>query len=330
MNTRKGRIGALGAAALAIGVLLTACGSTGSTGSTADEPGNASSDGDVADSAGDGDAPAPVLVVASTDVYGSIVELVGGERVSVTSIISDPSQDPHSYEANTQNQLALSKAALVVENGGGYDDFIDQMLKASGNDGVTVLNAVEVSGVEAHDGGELNEHVWYDVPAMKALSGSVADALAAIDPAGAADYRSGASEFERQLGELQDREAAIKTKYDGTAVAITEPVPLYMLDAMGLVNRTPEEFSEAIEEDSDVPPLVMKETLDILASGQVRALVYNEQTSGPETDQVLAAAEKAGVPAVPVTETLPDGQNYLSWMNMNLDAISAALDEGGQ
>ena len=111
----------------------------------------------------------------------------------------------------------------------------------------------------------------------------------------------------------------------GEGVAITEPVPLYLLDAIGLDNRTPEKFSEAIESGNDVSPVVLQETLRLFTDRQVRLLAYNEQTSGAETTRVLAAAKQADIPVVPVTETLPSGKDYLSWMNANLDAVAGAL-----
>lgn len=116
-----------------------------------------------------------------------------------------------------------------------------------------------------------------------------------------------------------------KSEHDGEAVAITEPVPLYMTEAAGLVNKTPEEFSEAIEEGDDVPARTMQETLALFSDQQVEALIYNEQTSGPQTEQVQQAAKSAGIPVVPVTETLPGGEDYVSWMTANLDALSSAL-----
>lgn len=309
---------------LALAATMAACGSA------SDAQDGEQSSGSAAQHAtdpADGSAE-PITVVASTNVYGSIAEAIGGDRVSVTSIIANPDQDPHSYEANTQNQLALSKAALVIENGGGYDDFVDSMLRTAGSDDVTVLNAVDISGHTPNDEGELNEHVWYDLTAMSALAGKVADALSAVDPAGADSYRANAAAFDSGLTDLEGKTAALKAAHDGAPVAITEPVPLYLLQAAGLDNKTPAEFSEAIEEDTDVPPLTMKETLDLFTEKQVAALVYNAQTSGPATEQVLKAAQAGGIPAVPVTETLPEGEDYLSWMADNIHAIAAALDKG--
>ncbi|GAB2758914.1 metal ABC transporter solute-binding protein, Zn/Mn family [Streptomyces bullii] len=268
---------------------------------------------------------AKVAVVASTNVYGDIVRRIGGSRVDVTSVISDPDQDPHSYEADVQNQLALSKAKVVVENGGGYDDFVDRMLNSGHNDSAEVINAVKVSGRTAPRGGELNEHVWYDFPTVARIADRVAAALGQADPADAAAFRKRATAFKARLTPLEAQEARIKKEYGGTAVAITEPVPLYMIEASGLVNRTPAQYSEAIEEGDDVSPRVLQETLALFTGRKVRALVYNEQTSGPQTQKAEQAAKAAGVPVVPVTETLPKGEDYLGWMTANVDALASAL-----
>jgi zinc/manganese transport system substrate-binding protein len=308
------RIAQSGTAALAVSasLLLAACGS-----------------GDATAAGGSG-APATgggVSVVTSTNVYGSIVSAIGGDDVQVTSIIDDPSADPHSYEANVRTQLAVSEADLVVANGGGYDDFVDTLVSSS-NSKAEVVDVVELSGHDAEAkaaGEELNEHVWYDLATVARLSEEIVADLSAIDPAHASDYQANGSAFAASVQALVAAEVADRPRTQGAGVAITEPVPGYLLDALGAVNRTPEEFSEAIEEGGDVAPAVLQETLDLFSGGQVKALVYNEQTTGPETEQVLAAAKAAGVAVVPVTETLPAGQDYLSWMQANLDAVSAAL-----
>ncbi|WP_328935058.1 MULTISPECIES: metal ABC transporter solute-binding protein, Zn/Mn family [unclassified Streptomyces] len=289
--------------------------------------------GSSSDSGSDGNASATpasasvVPVVASTNVYGDITKQIGGDKVDITSIISDPDQDPHSYEANTQNQLALSKAKVVIENGGGYDDFIDKMLKSSNNSSAEVINAVKISGKTAPKGGELNEHVWYDFPTVAKIADSIAAALGKAEPANAATFTKNAETFKAKLTPLETKEAAIKTAHGGEGIGITEPVPLYMTAASGLVNKTPAEFSAAIEEGDDVSPKILQETLALYSGKQVKALVYNAQTSGPQTEKVKAAAKAAGVAVVPVTETLPEGKDYLGWMTANVDALASALDK---
>ncbi|MFF1572661.1 metal ABC transporter solute-binding protein, Zn/Mn family [Leifsonia sp. NPDC058292] len=265
-------------------------------------------------------------VVASTNVYGDIAKTVAGDAVTVTSIMDNPDQDPHSFEASAQNQLAISKADIVIENGGGYDDFMDTMLK-SAKSKAAVLNVVDISGKKAQSGGELNEHVWYDLPTIGKLTGELVDALSKADSGQAATFKANGDAFLGELTKLQGREADLKQKYAGEGAAITEPVPLFMLEAIGLENKTPNAFSEAIEEGTDVSPAVLKQTIDLFASGGVKLLAYNEQTSGPETEKVLSAAKSSGVAVVPVTETLPSGKDYISWMSGNLDAIAKALGE---
>jgi zinc/manganese transport system substrate-binding protein len=267
-----------------------------------------------------------IHVVASTNVYGDIVRQVGGDRVSVTSIISDPSQDPHSYEADAQVQLALSKADIVIQNGGGYDDFVGTLLKGANNPKVMLLNATTISGYDQKPAtGEFNEHLWYDFPTVKKVAAKIESSLAKLDPKDASAFAAKGATFTDAVGVLESTEAGLKTSTAGNGVAITEPVPLYMLDAIGLVDRTPEKFSAAIQGGTDVSPVVLAETLALFSDHAVKLLAYNEQTSGPQTEQVLAAAKKAGVAVVAVRETLPVGKDYIAWMTATLAEITTAL-----
>ncbi|PWC06304.1 metal ABC transporter solute-binding protein, Zn/Mn family [Mycetocola zhujimingii] len=292
------------------------------------------------------DETSGLRVVASTNVYGSIASTIGGEHVDVTSIINSAAQDPHSYEASARDQLSISKADVVIENGGGYDPFIDTLVNAAASDDAELVNVVNLSGrapVETedhadHDHAEgeehdhehehiegLNEHVWYDLAAADALASALAHTFSHLDEENAESYSANYADFSEDIAELTERAAQLKTENDGTAVALTEPVPLYLLEASGLRNLTPDDFSEAIEEGTDVPPASLRETLDLLGSGEVAMLAYNEQTSSPETEQVRDAADQNSVPVVSFAETLPDGEDYVSWMTNNLDAIADVL-----
>jgi zinc/manganese transport system substrate-binding protein len=288
-------------------------------------------------------------VVASTNVYGSIAEAVGGDLVTVTSIITSAAQDPHSYEASAQDQLALSKADLVIENGGGYDAFIDTLLSAASNE-APVVNASEASGLlegdahehdeaaeekaghdeeEGHEGHDhiegFNEHVWYSFHGVEHVAEEIAHQLSELDADNAATYEANLADFTAEIETLEATAEALHTDTEGLGAAITEPVPLYLLEAAGFTNRTPDEFSEAIEEGTDVAPAVLSETLALFDSGSVALLAYNSQTASNETEQVRAAAEENGVAVVEFTETMPDGADYVSWMTDNLSAISAAV-----
>jgi zinc/manganese transport system substrate-binding protein len=289
--------------------------------------------GDAMGAVRDGTGPVPVVTVS--DVYADIVRTVGGDDVTVTSLISSESgADPHSYETTARDVLAVKRAALVVANGGGYDDFLTRDLASAGGQR-TVITAVTEALHEDEDAGSPaphdhrpagNEHVWYDLRAMSVLAGSIANALGQVRPADSADFVARAGRFQASLAQLMERQKKIREQHGGEAVAITEALPLYLLDDCGLVNRTSENFSEAIEEGTDVPARVLQETLALFRDHVVKVLVPNAQTTGPQTDRVRDAATAAGIPVVPMSETLPRGTSYLDWMNGNLDALAAALD----
>ncbi|NUT70081.1 metal ABC transporter solute-binding protein, Zn/Mn family [Pseudarthrobacter sp. C4D7] len=288
-----------------------------------------------------------ISVVASTNVYGDIARTIGGDKVQVTSIINSAGQDPHSYEATAQDRLAVSKARLVIENGGGYDDFLHTLVASNKLDAESVLTAVDVSGLaqpgdaatdgttathdagdghDGHDHGGLNEHVWYSLPAMERIADGIAGKLAALDPGSAATFTANADSFKSSLSDLHGRLDAMKSAGGGGRVAVTEPVPMYLLEDAGLSNVTPEEYTAAIEEGADVPPAVLKEATDLVGSRTVRLLAYNAQTEGPQTEALKKAAENAGVPVVDFTETLPEGKTYLQWMTDNVNNISKVLE----
>jgi zinc/manganese transport system substrate-binding protein len=266
-----------------------------------------------------------IRVVASTDVWGDVVRQVGGGAVQVDSLIDDPSRDPHDFQADARDQLAVSRARLVVVNGGGYDDFLTQLLENAPSSTVTV-DAARTSGLDRSPvAGQFNEHLWYDVPVVARVADRIAAELGRVDPAQAATFRSRSKAFRARLAGLERTEAEIRRTAAGEGVAITEPVPLYMTSALGLVNRTPSAFSEAVEEGDDVAPAVLREQLALLSGHRVAVLAYNAQTAGPTTDQVLAAAKAAHVPAVGVRETLPEGMDYVEWMQHDLAALRAAV-----
>lgn len=302
----------LGATAALAALTLAACGSSDASGGGAAAP------------ADDG----TLTVVASTNVYGSIAEAVGGGTVSVESLITDPAADPHSYESTPADAATIAGADIVILNGGGYDEFMPQLLESAGGDPV-VLDVGELSGlVPAGDDAEFNEHFWYSLPTVQTLADRLAEELGRVDAANAATYTANAETFGTEISGLQERVAAIGTSVPGASVAVTEPVPVYLVEEAGLANATPEEFSEAVEEDTDPPAAVVAETLGLFAPGSpVRALILNAQTQTPTTDQVRQAAEGAGVPVVEMTETLPDAYpDYLGWMSSQVDALSAALN----
>lgn len=304
---------------------------------------------------GGDDAGGKPSVVASTNVYGELARAIGGEHIEVTSIIDRMAQDPHSYEATARDKLAISEADLLLENGGGYDPFIHTLADDTGVDHDNIITAGALSPLagadsaetghahgtetdddgaghsehgadqEAHHHGGFNEHVWYDLATMAKVADSIAGKLSNLDPEQAETYNANAEQFRSGLEELQAEVDELAAEAQGQPVAATDPVPLHLFDALGLVNQTPSDFMEAAEEGSDAAPAALKEAEDLVIGGSIRFLAYNEQTEGPQTQRLRQLAEKAGVAVVNFTETLPEGQDYLTWMAANLESVDRVL-----
>ncbi|MGA9873176.1 MAG: zinc ABC transporter substrate-binding protein [Rhodococcus sp. (in: high G+C Gram-positive bacteria)] len=308
-----------------------------------------SSDSEPADSSAPATAvDGPITVVASTNVWGSVAEAVAGDLASVESIIADPSADPHSYEASPADAAKVAEASLVVYNGGGYDEFITDILESEGS-GVPSVNAFDLveeshgheeeaepaaeaqaseepaSDEHGHEHGEVNEHVWYNAEVAAATAESIAEKLGQLDPDNAAQYTANAETFHEQVHGITDVTATIAAEHPGAPVAQTEPIAHYLIEESELDDRTPEDFKNAIEEGNDPSPASIAATRDLFTADSVRALIYNTQTQDAVTQDIRSTAEAAGVPVVEVTETLPEGMTYIEWQTKAAQDLEAAL-----
>jgi zinc/manganese transport system substrate-binding protein len=262
-------------------------------------------------------------VVASTDVWGSVASAVTGRHVPVKSILSGADIDPHSYTAGPSDAAAITDAALVVYNGGGYDPWVDQVLAR--HPAVKAVDAYSFVPHPGPGGRPANEHVFYDLNVAKSVASSIADRMAAIDPANAADYRANAAAFCRDADTIAISEHAIASAYPDAAVIATEPDVDYLLSASGLVNRSPAAFTAANENETDPAPADLASVLDMIDRRQVSALLVNRQTTTSTINGLKDAARRAGVPVTEVTETLPAGTDYLTWQRNTVNQLLAAL-----
>ncbi|MCW2651965.1 MAG: hypothetical protein JWR32_2941 [Mycobacterium sp.] len=308
------RIGVLVISALTTAtVTLAACGSNSSNGPSTTTAG--STPGAA--------ASGPIAVVASTNVWGDITKQIGGDRVNVTSILSDPNADPHQYESDAKTGAAVSKSQFVIENGLGYDDFIDKLLAASPNPNRTTRNAADVLQISGQDA---NPHIWYDIAKVPAVATAIADQLGKLDPADAATFTANAKTFTDSLAPITAATNNIKSKYPGAPVGYTERVPGYLVEAAGLKLATPESFAQSIEDGND-PSVADNQAIDAAITGKaIKVLLYNGQVTSPATERVKQLAQTNGVPVVGVTETLPPSdKNFQAWQLRQINEITTAL-----
>lgn len=331
------RLGALAVSALFGGTVLTAC----------------TTDASGAQGAGDGPS-----IVASTTVYADIARQVAGPDADVESVISDPNADPHSYEASPADAAAVGTSDLVVYNGAGYDAFVDMALENA--DDVPVVRAVDEfervtsSTVTGHSHGEgehgegehghahdgepghehgtdadsestTNEHVWFSPPTAAAVAERVAEELSRLDAENAERYRENAQRFADALAPLNEQIDDIHDRGHFSYVQ-TERIGAHLFDAAHMQDLTPRGFLSSIEDDSDPSAADLTATLDLLSEPEVSFLAFNTQTETPVTARVRDAAQEAGLVVVELSESLPDGEDYVSWMTGIVEDLAAALE----
>jgi zinc/manganese transport system substrate-binding protein len=277
-----------------------------------------SSSGDAAGPA----TPGSITVVASTNVWGAVASAVAGPDAEVRSIISDPAGDPHSYESTPADAAAIGRADLVVANGGGYDSFVDKVTDADAGVKAKTIEAFDLRPDKADD----NEHVWFDPTTVKAVAGQIADRLSASEPAQAAGLHQRAQAFDAQVDRIATQTAAIGASKPGTRVFSTEPIAHYLLRTAGVTDATPQDFVDAIENETDPSAASLVQVGDALSARQVSALVFNPQTETPVVQGLRDRAAGAGVAVVDVTETLPAGvTDYLQWVDGTRAALARAV-----
>jgi len=261
-----------------------------------------------------------IAVLAAENFYGDVASQIGGDRVAVTSVLSNPDQDPHLFETSPDVVRKLAAARIIIYNGADYDPWMEKLRRAAGKpDGAAIVAADLVHG-KAGD----NPHLWYDPPTMPAVASALAATLAAADPAHRAEYAARLETFLASLAPLNEKIAAIGKTYAGTPVAATEPVFGYMAAALKLRMRD-ERFQVAVMNDTEPGARELAAFEQDLKSRRVRVLFFNKQATNNLVGHLLALARASRIPVVGVTETGPPGLSYQAWMQGELDATAQAL-----
>lgn len=260
-------------------------------------------------------------VVAAENFYGDMVKQLGGSHVAVTSILSDPNVDPHEYESSINTAKAVSKANLVIENGGGYDNWMDKLLSAAPSSNRVVLKGFDIATTRLPD----NEHVWYSVDNVQVIAQAIIGQLKKLDAADAAAFDNNFQAFQQSLAQIRQKINEIKSKYNSTPVGLTETIFQYQAVPLGLKVLTPFEFQKAMAEGNDPPANTVVTAENQITGKQVKVLIYNEQAVSPVVTKLQNDAKAQHIPVIPVTETMPPGKQYQTWMLAQLNNLEQGL-----
>ncbi|MFE5581623.1 metal ABC transporter solute-binding protein, Zn/Mn family [Kitasatospora sp. NPDC056531] len=302
----------LGAAAVATLAATSACSTSSSAKSASGGPSS-------------GGGSKVIQVVAAENFWGSIATQLGGAHVKVTSVITNPDTDPHSYEPTAADGRTVAGADYAITNGIGYDAWSDKLLSASPASGRTALKVGDLLGKKEGD----NPHQWYSAESVTKVIDQITADYKKIDPADAAYFDQQKQTFTTQtLAKYNQLEADIKTKYAGTPIGASESIVTPLAESVGLKMLTPETFLDAESEGTD-PTAADKAAIDQQISGkQIKIYVYNSQNSNPDVVAQVNAAKAQGIPVAQVTETLaPAGATFQDWQTQQLQGIADALKQ---
>jgi len=265
-----------------------------------------------------------VPVVAAENFWGNITSQLGGHDVSVTSLITNPNADPHLFETDAADAAKLALARVVIENGAGYDTFMQTLLGAdSGHP--TIVTAAKVLHIT---GSDPNPHLWYDIPRVPQVAAAIAAALTKANPGAAATFHQNLVRFDASLAPLNAVLTTIRSRYANAPVAYTERVPGYALAVAHLSVQTPVGFARSVEDGVDPGPGDTLAMERLLTGHRIDVLLYNVQTVTPVTTQIRSLAKKSGIPIVGVSETMPlSAHSYQQWQLAQLSALLHALEK---
>ena len=261
-------------------------------------------------------------VVAGENFWGSIAAQLGGSHVSVTSIVTNPNTDPHSYESSATDARAFATADYVILNGAGYDDWGQKLLAANPSSSRKVITVADLLNKKAGD----NPHFWYNPAWVDQVADKITSDYRALDPADAGYFTQQREALTTTLKPYHDAIAHIRATSSGVAVGSTESIFVYMAQALGVSLISPPEFMQAISEGTDPPAQTVAQFQDQISHRQIKVLVYNTQTSTPITDNLKQLATQNGIPVVGISETVePATASFQDWQTKQVNSLQAAL-----
>ncbi|HYK68354.1 MAG TPA: zinc ABC transporter substrate-binding protein [Streptosporangiaceae bacterium] len=268
-------------------------------------------------------APGVINAVGAENEYANVLSQIGGRYVRVSAMLDNPNTDPHTFEASARVAQEVGSAQLIVQNGLGYDSWIDRIESASPSASRKVIVAQRVLGLPDSTP---NPHLWYDPRTMPAVARAMAADLSAIEPAHRTYFQANLTKFSASLRPWLEAIAQFKAAHPSVTAATTEPVADYLLMAMGIRNLTPFRFQADIMNGVDPSPEDIALENSLFSQHEVALFAYNQQVTSALTASVRQNAIRNAVPVVGVYETMPmPGYTYQSWMLAEVHAVDKAV-----
>jgi len=263
-----------------------------------------------------------LTIVAAENFWGSIVSQLAGRAGTVTSIVTDPNADPHSYESSSDDARAVASADYMVVNGAGYDAWAGHLLSGSPSSKRKMLTVAGLLGKKEGD----NPHFWYNPDYVTRVTDRMEADLKALDPRDSAYFDAQRARLDKASAPYRTRLAEIKARFAGTPVGSTESIFVYLAGYLGLRLLSPPELMNAVAEGNDPPAPSVAQFQAEIARKQFKVLVYNKQTVTALTTNLERQAAGQSIPVVGVTEIMqPTGTTFEQWFGAELEQLRTAL-----
>ncbi len=260
-----------------------------------------------------------IRVVAAENFYGDVALMLGQPYVQVTSVLVNPVVDPHLYSPTPQVAEEVAHADIVIENGVGYDVWMDQ-LYASGNQKAKLINVGNLLAVPMGH----NPHIWYSPVTMPVFAKAFTAELIVLDPTDSSVYQKNLAYVLQRATLLQFQVNKTQKQVAGKSIAVTEPIFNDMAHALDLkILNDP--FAWEIMNGANISPADIAAFETSLNTKAVSLLIYNNQVTDPTTEQLKALAIKNGIPVVGVSELMPESSHYYQWMQNIVVDVAVAL-----
>ena len=262
-------------------------------------------------------------VVASFSILGDFVRNVGGERVSVTTLVG-PDSDVHVYAPAPADAKKIADARLVIVNGLGLEGWLPRLLQASGGKAPIVVATGGIAPLKL--GSDADPHAWQSAVNAKIYVANIRDALVAADPADAGTFRKNAQAYLLRLDALdrEVREAVALIPKARRKVISTHDAFGYFASAYGIEFIAPQGVSTESEASArDIARIITQ-----IKTSKIPA-VFLENVSDDRLIRRISAETGASVGGTLFSDGLTgekgDAPTYIDMVRHNIKALTGAL-----
>jgi zinc transport system substrate-binding protein len=249
---------------------------------------------------------------------------VGGDRIQLINMIP-AGTEPHDWEPSPRTIAQLQEADVFIYHGAGFEHWTQKVLETLDNPDLLVVEAAAGVPLLTSDEGDQDSHVWLSIKRAKAEMENIKNALVSADPANAAVYEENFAAYSAKFDALDKTYMETLEAMPNKSIVVSHQAFGYLCADYGLTQESIEGLSAEYEPD----PQRMAEIVEFAREHQVKTIFFEELVSSKAADAIAAELDIQTQILNPLEgltqEQLDQGEDYLSVMEQNLQALATAL-----